>query len=241
MSATQILERAIDAYGGEARWREIDTIDARATCGGLLFNWKRGGGFDNVEIKVKVWEPWARLAPVDSAGSQGILSGHGVRIESPAGELLAERPYARDGFPYGRRLFRWDLVDVVYFTAYAFWNYLTLPALLIRDDIRWEQLDETTLEANFPDWIPTHSRKQQFRFDPDTGLLEKYDYTAEVFGSWAKATHVLGHASADGVLYVNERHIRPHVNGKPAPFPLLIHAVVHDYRPHEAPAAAVAS
>jgi hypothetical protein len=241
MSAASVLDRAIEAYGGEERWRSLERIEARVSGSGLLFRWKRGRGFEDIAVTAKVWEPWCRLAPVDERGALGILDGHDVRIELPSGEVVAERPYARDSFPYGRRLFHWDLADAVYFTAYAFWNYLTLPALLIRDDIRWRQLDETTLEANIPDWIPTHSRKQKFHFDPETGLLSQYDYTAEVFGSWAKASHLLEHARSDGVVYTSDRLIMPTIAGKPGKFPVLIHGEVHEYHPIAAAPADAAS
>ena len=231
MSASVVLERAIEAYGGEERWRSLDTIDARATCGGLLFRWKRGHGFKNLDVKAKIWEPWIRLSPLDAKGLLGTLDGHDVKIERPSGEVVEERAYAREKFPYGRRLFHWDLVDVVYFTGYALWNYLTLPALLIRDDIKWEQVDDNVLEANFPDWLPTHTRHQRFHFDPDTGLLQQYDYTADVFGSWAKASHILRHAESDGVVYTSERLIKPTIGGKPFAFPMLIHAVIDKYEP----------
>jgi hypothetical protein len=237
MSASAVLDRAIEAYGGEERWRAIEAIQARGSCTGLLFRWKRGRGFRNIDIHAKVWEPWIRLSPVDKEGSLGILNGHDVRIERPSGEVVAERPYAREKFPYGRRLFHWDLIDVVYFAGYAFWNYLTLPAMLIRDDVTWTQLDGTTLEANIPDWIPTHTRRQQFHFDPDTGLLRQYDYTADVFGSFAKASHIIQHGEADGVVYTKDRLIKPTIGGKPFAFPLLIHVEVDEYRPIERAAA----
>ena len=231
MSASAVLERAIEAYGGEERWRSIGTIEARGSCNGLLFRWKRGHGFSDLHIRAKVWEPWIQLASVDSDGSVGILNGHDVRIERPSGELVQERPYARGKFPYGRRLFHWDLMDVVYFTGYAFWNYLTLPALLIRDDVSWDQLSDTVLEANFPDWLPTHARRQKFHFDPETGLLRQYDYTAEVFGAFAKASHILQHSESDGVVYTSGRLIKPTIAGKPFAFPLLIHAEIDEFRP----------
>ena len=40
----------------------------------------------------------------------------------------------------------------------------------------------------FPDDVPAHSREQSYYFGPD-GLIRRNDYTAEVFGGWAKATH----------------------------------------------------
>ena len=42
--------------------------------------------------------------------------------------------------------------------------------------------------SRFPADVPAHSREQSYWFGPD-GLIRRNDYTAEVFGGWAKATH----------------------------------------------------
>ena len=39
-----------------------------------------------------------------------------------------------------------------------------------------------------PHDVPAHSREQSYYFGPD-GLIRRNDYTAEVFGGWAKAAH----------------------------------------------------
>jgi hypothetical protein len=226
-----ILDRAIEAYGGEERWRGIETIKTNASCKGLLATWKRGHGFDNLEIEARAWEPWIRLAPLDD-GSTGILDRHDVTLERN-GQVVGTRKSARDRFPYGRQLFRWDEMDMVYFIGYAFWNYIVMPTLFIRDDIQWTEKSPTKLEAVFPAEIPTHSNKQRFHFDPDTGLVSQYDYTSKIFGSWAKASHIIEHAtSEDGLVYTSHRLIRPTIAGKPGPkpFPLLFDVRMKNYR-----------
>ena len=55
----------------------------------------------------------------------------------------------------------------------------------------WTEIATNTLEARFPPHIPTHSEYQRFHFDPATGLLAQYDYTAEAFGSLAKAAQLI--------------------------------------------------
>ena len=71
-----------------------------------------------------------------------------------------------------------------------------------------------------------------FRRDPsavkgkklERGLLRRNDYTAEVFGSWAKATHYCwDHESFDGLVVPTRRKAllkRP--NGKPIPRPAVV-------------------
>lgn len=230
MAATEILTKAVEAYGGEQRWRSIDTIETSGSCVGLLATWKRGHGFVDIDIRAKVWEPWIRLSPLDDPTTAGILDGNTVRIERD-GEVVESRDSPRDRFPYRGRLLRWDQLDMVYFAGYAFWNYITMPALFLRDEIEWTQKDDTKVDARFPTSIPTHSAKQRFHFDPVTGLVSQYDYTAKIFGSWAKASHVIDHASSDGVVYTKKRLIWPTIAGKPGKFPLLFTVTLDNYRP----------
>ena len=174
------------------------------------------------------------MQPWDKHGNRAVFDGDvdEVRIESAEGEVLSSRKNPRRLFPYGRRLFRWDDLDAAFFSGYASWNYLTLPRLLLRDDIAWEQLSEAALEASFPAAFPTHSAVQRFHFDPATGLLRQHDYTAEVFGGWAKAANVvLEHTLSDGVPYPSRRRVTPRAgSGKPRPFPLLVGIEISDYR-----------
>ena len=170
-------------------------------------------------------EPWGRR------DRTAVLQGGSVHVES-GGNVLSLRENARQYFPGGRRTFRWDDLDQVYFAGYAAWNYLVFPALLLRDDVGWRQVSDSTLEATFPAALPTHSAVQQFHFDSDTGLLRQHDYTAEVFGGWARAANVaLAHGGSDGVPYPSRRRVTPRKSdGRPRGFPLLVGIEIADWR-----------
>ena len=120
---------------------------------------------------------------------------------------------ARNYFPYGRRWFVWDELDLAYFLGYAFWNYFALPALLLRDDIRWEEICEGVLKPRFPAHLPTHGRKQRLIFDRDTGLLHRYDYRPEVVVGGLPLTVgnlVLEHTLSEvGMSYPSKRRMTP--------------------------------
>jgi hypothetical protein len=225
----------VDAYGGEERWRAASAVEARLTIGGLLFRWKRRsqGKWPSVQIRVDTTEPRTRFDPIDRAGNVAVLEGHRVRLERPDGSLVEERPNARPR-PYGGgKLFAWDSVDIGYFFGYTMWNYLALPALLMRDDIEWSEVSADTLEARFPPEIPTHSPVQRFHLDLETGRLRQHDYTAEPFGRWALAAHMIEeHRDYDGLTAPSKRRVKPRSgkNGGPLPFPLLIWADIHEYR-----------
>jgi hypothetical protein len=232
--AERLAQRVLDAYGGEERWRAATAVEARLTIGGLLFRWKRRshGKWPSVQIRVETSEPRTRFDPIDRKGNVVVMNGHSIRIERPDGTVVEERENARIK-PYGANLFAWDVVDIGYFFGYTMWNYLALPALLLREDIQWSEVSPDTLEARFPPEIPTHSEIQRFHIDLETGRLKQHDYTAEPFGGWAKAAHMIReHRDFDGLNAPSKRRVMPldPIKGGPLPFPLLIWADVHEYR-----------
>ena len=225
-------QRALDAFGREARWRAASAVEATFSAGGLAFRLKWRPEFRRLHIRADVWEPRVSLRPLDRRGNVGVLEGHAVRIESESGERVASRADPRSEFPYGRRLLWWDALDQLYFAGYAMWNYLTLPTLFLRDDIEWTEVAEHTLEARFPSHLPTHCDVQRFHFDPATGLLREHDYTAEVFGGWARAAHVvLEHGSREALPFASKRRVTPRRgNGQPWPGPVLVWIEMHAWR-----------
>lgn len=234
MGLTETAEKAIAAYGGAGLWRSVSTLHAEVSARGLAFILKRRPFFSHVRIVESVHKPFSSLTPIGrTSGVAGILDHHDVRLEDETGRVISERRNARDFFRIGRRLLWWDDLDMSYFANYASWNYFTLPALLLRDDIDWTELEPGLLEARFPDGIPTHSRVQRFRFERQTGLLIQHDYTAEIISPLARASNVvLQHSrNSAGLLYPSVRRVTPRgPKGRALAGPVLIRLDIHDYR-----------
>ena len=226
-----LARRVVDAYGGEERWRSAQAVHCMISAHGFAFLSKMRRGIRDVRFEAQVWEPKITMHPLDRRGSRAVFEGGSVRVEDAAGKVVASRAEPRRHFPYGRRSFWWDRLDAAYFSSYASWNYLTLPALLLRDDIEWTQLSETSLQARFPPRLPTHCELQRFHFYPETALLRQHDYTAEVFGGWAKAANVvLEHGSWEGIPYPSRRRVTPRrPDGRPRAFPLLVGIRITDW------------
>ena len=232
MALSQTARRALEAYGGEQRWRSATAVEVVLSAGGLAFRMKWQRAFRRVRGRVELARPDVRLDPIDRRGHVGVLDSTEVRLEDAEGNVLQSRCDPVNMFPYGRRLLWWDALDQTYFAGYALWNYMAFPALLLRDDIEWTEPRHGTLEARFPSYLPTHSERQRFHFDPETGLLRRHDYTAEVFGGWAKAAHViLEHGRSDGIPFPSRRRVTPRgPGGHPLPFPVLVWIEVLDWR-----------
>jgi hypothetical protein len=234
MSLTETAEKAIAAYGGHTLWQNAKTLEVEVSAKGLAFTLKRRPFFRHARMVLDVHRPYSTLIPIGRNPSvMGVLDGPDVWLENAEGQVIAERRNAREYFKIGRRLFWWDDLDMTYFANYASWNYFTLPALLMREDIDWRELEPGLLEARFPDEIPTHSRVQRFRFDLETGRLIQHDYTAQIISPLAAASNVvLQHAkNSEGVLYPSVRRVTPKgPKGRPLSGPVLIHLDIHNYR-----------
>lgn len=209
MPSESLRESVVAAYGGAARWRAAEVVEAGVAVRGPLIEQRRGLTYPGLAVTAQVHRPSIRLAGFEDPGVVAVLDGHDVRTETVAGEPLDARPGARDYFPdQGDREQRWDTLDMAYFLGYALWNYLTLPALLLRADVEWRELSATTLEGRFPPEVPTHCEVQEYDFDAGTSLLRAYRYTAEVFGAWAKADHLVDeHSEAGGVPFPSRRRV----------------------------------
>lgn len=224
------MRKAIEAYGGQELWKSARTIQAEVSAHGLLFTLKQRPLFDHAQLSMEVHRPCARLKPIGKdPHTTGVLAKHDVWLEDQQGHIIDERRDARRYFGKLSRLFRWDDLDMAYFANYAFWNYFTFPALLMREDIQWKELKPNYLEAIFPNEIPTHSRVQRFRIDADTGLLIQHDYCADVVSRLANAANVvIDHAQAGDILYAAARAVSPRLpGGHPLHLPTIVAIQVH--------------
>jgi hypothetical protein len=232
MTLCRTAQRAIDAYGGVDLWKSATSIEAEVSANGLLFTLKRRTPLRHARITMKVDQPVSRITPIGKLSRvTGLMRLHDVELEDEGGSSLARRTGARMYFPYGRRLFYWDDLDMAYFANYAFWNYLTFPRLLLNTDIAWTEKADGVLSAYFPEHIPTHSREQEIIFDSETGLLRQHNYNADVVTPVATAANtVIEHARFDGHDFPSLRRVTPRTRaGGARGFPLLVEITVHNY------------
>jgi len=119
------------------------------------------------------------------------------------------------------------------------WNYLITPFLFLRDGFQFEVLESTAdaspswvrLLVTFPDDVPTHCRTQIFYFD-ENRHLRRLDYTAEVVGNWAQATHFCeNYRDFDGFKAPTRRRVRLLFwRNRPIPRPPLVALEIHNIR-----------
>ncbi len=233
MSQNQLLERVIGAHGGAEIWQSSKTIKAVVSARGLAFTLKRRPFFKNAAIELKLDSTDCTLLPIGRNPSiAGKISGANTMLLNKSGDVIETRENSRSFFPAkGKRLFKWDDLDMAYFANYAFWNYFTFPRLLLNHQIKWTQIAPNVLQAEFSNNIPTHNQKQQFYFDEKTGLLLQHNYTAQIISNLAKAANrALDYKTFNGIPVATRRIVTPQgAKGKALKNPVLIDIEVHEF------------
>jgi hypothetical protein len=211
-----LLDEVVAAHGGRDAWESAREVTAELRSWGLALSMKRAGGpFRRYRARVTVGEPRTEISPYP--GGVGVYERDSVWIEDEAGAVLERRDDMRSRFPGLRRRLWWDPLDALYFAGYALWNYFNTPLLLTRCDVE-ERGD--ALRVRFPPDIPSHSRTGVFHFD-ERRVVTRLDYTAEVFGKWARARHVCReHRTFDGLVFPTVRRVT--LRGTPGPVLIAI-------------------
>ncbi len=227
-----LAARVLAAYGGAERWASARSVRATLSVGGLALLSKGRLPLRHVPVGAELDFPRLRIDRLAGRDVVAWLEGGSARLVAPNGETLRARGDARAAFRRLRRFLWWDRLDATYFLGYMLWNELTLPKLLLRPDVEWTELDETTLRASFPNGLPTHCADQIFHFDRDTGLLRRHEYTADVFGPWARAVTVVNkHREWDGLMYACRRVATPgRAGGKRLRWPVLWSLEIHAWQ-----------
>ena len=238
LDGTPLLDEITDAAGGAPRWDEVTHLDVGFELGGGLWGqFGQPGLTGRVDASVSTREQRVRYRSFGSPGVDAEYTPSEVVLREANGTLLERRTdprptvIARGGPP-------WDLADATYFAGYALWNYLNVPHLFRRPDVRvveiepWTEVGPHTiglpetwrrLEVTFPDSIATHNATQVFYFDDD-GLQRRHDYAADVFGGAPTAHYTERHREFAGLVLPTRRRVVPRdpVTGRTEDGPVLV-------------------
>ena len=245
-----LLVDAIAAHGGLDRWRQIDRLILDVEIGGNILALKGcSPRLRRLRVEVDPREVHAVLTPFPRAGQRGIFERDRLRIETDDGTLVVERAIVRDASGAVPRRLLWSHLDLLYFLGYALWNYsgtpfvFTWPGFECREGAPWRLGDGPgspkrlrreggsiwrTLHVRYPPDVPTHCRDQVFYFD-ERHVLRRLDYTADVFGSFARGAHLCDDTRQfDGILIPTRRVVHPRRrNGQPLVFLRVMEGHVH--------------
>lgn len=212
---TDLLDIAIEAHGGWTRWAEIRTLRAHIEVGGAVWQLKGWpGAYADIHASVETQRQRVEYAPFLERGQRGVYEPARTAILAGDGEILEERESPRALFAGHSLATRWDAQNLLYFTGYAMWTYLTtpflfkLPGFKVEELLPWEEDGETwrRLKVTFPPHIHSHSTEQVFYFDP-VGLLRRQDYSVEIMGGTSSANYATDPKRIGGLVFPAKRRV----------------------------------
>lgn len=209
-----LLETAIKAHGGLARWKEIKSIHVAASITGAI--WFVKSQDDYLKDVVMTVDTTRERLTTDFPGQDKRFIFEPTRIvrEAADGTFVEARDNPEESFVGQMRETPWDDFNVMYFQGEALWTYLNTPFLyagdgFATDEIAPIQVDGETwrrLKVTFPDNIKSHTREQISCFGPD-GLLRRHDYTVDILGGATGLNYASEYRDVDGIIIPTKRRI----------------------------------
>ena len=229
-----LLDDAIDASGGIARWNSLSRFTLHLSVGGTLFaSAGHAREFKDVTAEGSTRAQSVRFTGITGGEHSGSFQPDAITIESPDGEVLRTWQNPSLVFPEADPPALADELRLVFFCGVAIWNYLTNPFLLAHPDVvteeltPWRENTETwrRLRAQFPPHLITLAPEQIFYFD-ENALQRRTDH--DLFG--AKVAHYSwAHDSFGGIVLPTLRRaqtLRP--DGTAIAKPVLMDVEIFD-------------
>jgi hypothetical protein len=212
----ELLELAIQAHGGMPRWKQVRRIHLQLSVTGFLFAIKGlPDGMTDILMSIDTREPAVTMSPYERSDHRGRFTPERVWIEDRSGKLVDAMDAPRESFAGHTIASPWNQLQRLYFTSYAFWNYLTTPFLFAGAGFETEELAPhvengqtwRALKVAYPPGIHTHCREQTFYFN-GRGLLQRVDYVTDVAGGVA-SHYCFDHVDYDGIVIPTLRRVVP--------------------------------
>ena len=212
---SDLLEKAIAAHGGWDRWQQVRRLAVDMAAGGTIFPVK---GWPNVYDKARVivdpHRQTTEFSPFLHEGQRSVYEPQRTAIFSDSGKVLDHRDAPRSAFAGHTVPTKWDSQNLIYFSGYAMWTYLTtpflfkLPSFQVEEVAPWDENGETwrRLKVVFPPEVASHSREQSFYFGED-GILRRHDYSVEIMGGTASANYATEPKTFGGLVFPTKRRV----------------------------------
>jgi hypothetical protein len=210
---TDLLQFAIEAHGGEARWATVRSIVVSFNFYGALLEIKGFPGHRRPTVSIDARNPRTVIQHLEEGDDRWIFTPDRVWIEKPDGWIEQERSNPRAAFAGHVRSTPWDRLHLTYFLGYATWNYLAAPFFFTRPGFSTRELENHTegrdvwrvLQVTYPDDFPAHTKVQKLYFD-EAGLLKRLDYETDVLGGVA-AHYCYDPQNFDGLIVPTLRRV----------------------------------
>lgn len=212
---SELLDLSIAAHGGQQRWDEIHEVRAHAKIGGAVWHLKGWPDvYADVQARILTKQPHTEYAPFQKDGQHCVWEPARTAVIAKDGKVLSKLEEPRASFAGHSLMTHWNEQQLIYFSGYAMWTYLTTPFLFtlpgfeIHEVEPWDEDGETwrRLKVTFPKSVPSHSTEQTFYFGPD-GLLRRHDYSVEIMGGTSSANYASEYKEFGGIVFPTKRRV----------------------------------
>ena len=168
----ELLELAVKAHGGLARWNEVSSVEIDVSITGAI--WYVKGQPDVLKNIVMVADTHQERVTTSFVAQdrRTIFETERVVVEAADGRIEEVRNDPEASFAGQTTGAPWDAVQVAYFSGEALWTYLNTPFLYIQDRFATEEIGSIHVDGEtwrrlrviFPDEVKSHTRGQFFCF-----------------------------------------------------------------------------
>jgi hypothetical protein len=212
-----LLAEVLEAHGGLERWKTHKELSSTIVSGGTLWSLK---GVDMTPIPRVVTtdlrRQWMSVTPFGDPNWTMTWMPNHVKIQSNAGDVIAERENPRQAF--AGHLFNtpWDPLHLAYFNGYAMWTYHALPFVLAEPGyhvteiapIEQDGINLRGISVRFPIGIHTHTSEQRLYFTDDR-MLCRLDYEVDIWVNTAASHIITDYITVDGLRLPTKRRVHP--------------------------------
>jgi hypothetical protein len=227
-----LLDHAIEASGGLARWNRLKRFTLQLSIGGEFIP-NLSNKFKDIVAEGCTRNQLVRLTGFAGPDVCGVYQPDRVTIEDPDGKVLRTRRALNSAFqPYvsGAPV---DDLHLVFLCGLCVWHALTTPFLLSGPNVTTEELPPWTeqgqlwqrIRATRPPSFGTHPHRQTLYFDA-TGLQRRTDH--DLFGV-SVADYSWAHQEFSGIVVPTlRRSLALDVDGTVIAKPSLVDVEIFD-------------
>jgi hypothetical protein len=227
---SNLLDIAVDAHGGLARWNEVSSIKIDVSITGAI--WYVKGQPDVLKDIVMVADTHQERVTTTFVGQDqtSVFAPDRVVLGKSDGIVTETRDDPEESFAGQTADTPWDAVQVAYFSGEALWTYLNTPFLYTQARFASEEIDSIEVEDEtwrrlkviFPEEVKSHTREQIFNFGPD-GLLRRHDYSVDILGGATGLNYASDYREIDGLMFPTKRRVYAYEGDyELVPEPLLV-------------------
>ena len=210
-----LLKTAISASGGLEIWNSYKEVFAKLKVDGAIWTIKgKPHVFAEVAFYAELHNQSGGFENYPQKGQYTTFQPDLITIRQQSGEVIEQSIHPRDSFAGYAWDAKWDLMQLLYFSNYAFWTYLTLPFNFTLHGYETEEIESyenegeiwRRLKVTTPDYIATHNKTMIFFFGSD-GLLTRIDYEPDIIGGIPSTQMVYDYKNFNGIMSPTKRRI----------------------------------